>query len=142
MGIPVARDEFQNIPVCQSAAETGCFVSWRTFESGYNPNRYTAPTIAVVNPISWTTDSEKVPKEHNQGTVLRKFKKVYKELVSAKVVPEKGILWADKPKFFGSFLLKTKNYHIADFNFYYMNVRENAQERAAAFLANRQTEEQ
>ncbi|MEM1119472.1 MAG: DUF3089 domain-containing protein [Bacteroidota bacterium] len=138
VGIPVLKNEFDHIPVCQSPTETGCFVSWRTFKTDHIPAGFTSDKIAVVNPISWTTDNRKVAKSENKGSVLRKLKKVYPELCSAKVVPEQGILWTDKPKFFGSFLLKTPNYHIADFNFYYSNVRENAQVRAAAFLENRE----
>lgn len=135
VGIPVLKEEFKNIPVCQTPSETGCFTSWRTFESGFTPKNYTSDKVAVTNPLTWTTDDTAVGKSQNKGAILRKMNKVYGELCSAKVVPESGILWADKPKFFGSFLIKDPNYHIADFNFYYMNVRENAQERAAAFLA-------
>ncbi len=135
VGIPVLKNEFENIPVCQSPTETGCFVSWRTFESGHNPSGFTSDKIAIVNPLSWTTDDQKAPKEENKGAILRKIKKVYPALANAQVVPNKGILWTDKPKFFGSFLLKNPNYHIADFNFFYLNVRENAKARAAAFLA-------
>ncbi|MEM6319639.1 MAG: DUF3089 domain-containing protein [Bacteroidota bacterium] len=135
VGIPVKKDEFDNIPVCQNPSQTGCFTSWRTYETGFTPEGLTSPNIAVTNPITWTMDGNKAPKSENRGSVLRKLKKVHPELCSAEVVPEKGILWTDKPKFFGSFLLKTSNYHIADFNFYYVNVRENARERVAAFLA-------
>ena len=104
-------------------------------KTGFTPKSYTSDKVAVTNPLTWTTDDNAVAKTQNKGSVLRKLKKVYPALCSAQVVPKDGILWTDKPKFFGSFLLKTSNYHIADFNFYYMNVRENAQERAAAFLA-------
>ena len=135
VGIPVLKEEFENIPVCQTPSETGCFTSWRTFESGFTPKNYTSDKVAVTNPLTWTTDNNAVAKTENKGAVLRKLKKVYPKLTSAQVIPKDGILWAEKPKFFGSFLLKDPNYHIADFNFYYMNVRENAQERAAAFLA-------
>jgi len=135
VGIPVLKEEFENIPVCQTPAETGCFTSWRTFRSGFTPKSYTSDKVAVTNPLTWTTDDTIVAKAENKGSVLRKLKKVYPALCSAQVVPKDGILWTEKPKFFGSFLLKDPNYHIADFNFYYMNVRENAQERAAAFLA-------
>lgn len=134
VGIPVLKEEFENIPVCQSATQTGCFVSWRTYQSGFVPGQFTSDKIAVTNPLTWTTDNKKVEKLANKGAVLRKLKKVYPQLASAQIVSEEGILWADKPKFFGSFLLKTKNYHIADLNFYYVNVRENAIERANSFL--------
>jgi hypothetical protein len=136
VGIPVLKKEFDHIPVCESPNQTGCFVSWRTFKSGYSPSRHTSDKIAVTNPLSWTTDEQKVTKEENKGTVLRKFKKLHPRLCSAQIIAKDGILWTDKPKFFGSFLLKTNNYHIADFNFYYLNVRENAQNRVATYLKN------
>jgi len=43
------------------------------------------------------------------------------------------MLWIDKPKFFGNFLYNTKNYHAGDFNIFYMNIRENVQQRINAF---------
>ena len=134
VGIPVLKNEFDHIPVCQSPDETGCFVSWRTFETGHQPRGFTSDEIAVSNPLTWTAADSKVEKYENKGSVLRSFKKLHPQLCSAQIVPEKGILWTDKPKFFGSFLLKTSNYHIADFNFYYLNVRENARLRATAFI--------
>jgi hypothetical protein len=42
-------------------------------------------------------------------------------------------LWTPRPSFFGSFLYRTKNYHVADYNLYYVSVRENAQLRLSAF---------
>jgi hypothetical protein len=44
------------------------------------------------------------------------------------------LLWVSKPKFPWSFLLTTKNYHIADYNFFYADIRHNAQVRVNAFL--------
>ncbi len=134
VGIPVTKAQYENIPVCKTPTQTGCFCTWRTFEEGHTPSRYTSEKIAVTNPLTWTVSEDYAPHELNKGGVLRNFNKVKDNLTSARVVADKGILWATKPKFFGSFLLKTKNYHIADFNFYYLNVRENAKERVAAFL--------
>lgn len=134
VGIPVAKDQYENIPVCETPTQTGCFCTWRTFEEGHHPKTFVSEKIAVTNPLIWTTSEEYAPHELNKGGVLRKIKKIYPNLTSARVVSDKGILWATKPKFFGSFLLKTKNYHIADYNFYYLNVRENAEARAQRFM--------
>jgi hypothetical protein len=32
VGMPVTKDEFQTIPPCTDSLQTGCFVSWRTFQ--------------------------------------------------------------------------------------------------------------
>jgi len=135
VGIPVAKDQYENIPVCESAEQTGCFCSWRTFKEGHTPKTTMSPKIAVTNPLTWKTDERFAPHALNTGGVLRNINKVKKELTSAQVVADKGILWAHKPKFFGSIFFRTKNYHIADFNFYYSNVRENAIGRVRTYLA-------
>lgn len=134
IGIPVLKKEYEHIGVCQSPEETGCFVSWRTFKKGYVPSRWVSDDIAVVNPLTWTTDPELVDLSQNPGSILWNFNKVRPEVTNAQINPENGILWARKPKFFGNFLLFTKNYHIADLNFYYISVRENVVLRVERYL--------
>ena len=134
VGIPVAKDQYDNIPVCESPSQTGCFCTWRTFKDGFNPTSSVSDKIAVTNPLTWTTSEELATKELNTGGVLRNINKIKKKLTSAQIIATKGILWAAKPKFFGSFFFRSKNYHIADYNFYYTNVRDNAIERVNSFL--------
>ncbi len=134
VGWPVENDFFENIKVCETPTETQCFCSWRTFKSGYKPKKFWTPknNVAVTNPLSWKTDEVLVPKENNEGALFYNFNKIYPQSVEAQVFD--GLLWSNKPKFPGSFLLTKKNYHIADYNFYYANVRKNAQLRTEAFL--------
>jgi len=135
IGMPILSDAFEDIPECQKAEQSTCFCSWRTFKEGKYPKKYPfSADIAVTNPLSWETNEVKISKSRNKGSVLSKFEKgFYTELASAQV--SKGILWTEKPKFPGSFLLTTNNYHIADLNFYYLSVRENAILRAKTFQA-------
>jgi hypothetical protein len=134
VGMPVSKNYFTQIPLCQSPDETGCFCSWRTYREGYLPKHFpVSDSIAVVNPISWYTKSEKELKENNKGAVLAKYNQgIWPMLTSAQI--QQGVLWANKPRFPGSFLLRTKNYPAGDFNLYWVNVRENASQRAALFL--------
>ena len=134
VGMPVPKDYFKTIKVCETPTEIGCFCSWRTWKYGHYPKKHTQNNnIAVTNPLTWTTDSELAPKELNKGSVLQKFEKNFtKNLVDAQV--QDGVLWAHKPKFRGSFFITFKNYHIADLNFYYVNIRDNAIERVKAFF--------
>jgi hypothetical protein len=87
--------------------------------------------VGIVNPLTWTTSEEHAPADANMGGVLTGFK-VYPHVTDAAIY--RGILWCRKPKFKGSALYWSKNYHPGDFNLYYFNVRTNAQDRAAAFL--------
>ena len=86
----------------------------------------------VINPLTWTMDSLMAPSELNKGGILRNFNKVIPGLVHAQI--HGNILWVNKPRFFGSVFLKMKNYHIADYNLFYENIRENVGTRIRAFL--------
>lgn len=133
LGMPVPKDRFSDIAPCKDSTDTGCFISWRTFKHGHilQENKK-AESISVTNPISWSTSTQYMPKMLNKGTLLYNFNKVYPAMVDAQV--SNNILWANKPKFRGSFLLRTKNYHVADVNFYYFNIRDNARFRVKKFL--------
>lgn len=134
VGMPISNDYFDNIKVCETPEDTGCFCTWRTWKKGHFPKSHQGENnIAVTNPLNWKTDSSYASKQLNEGSVLRKFEKsFYPGITDAKI--EDGVLWITKPKFPGSFLIRFKNYHIADYNLYYVNVRKNAQLRATTYL--------
>ena len=137
VGMPVARDLFETIPVCQDPEQTGCFCSWRSCKRGYYPRHWSSPdaNLGVTNPLSWTTDNSYVPKSDNLGAVLNNFHEgIVPGFIDAQI--HDGMLWTSKPDVPFKLLLQTKNYHIADYNFYYMNVRKNAMERTKAFFLN------
>lgn len=134
IGLPVFFDYFSTLKPCGDSTATGCFVSWRTFQEGYM-----APFILnekrkayVINPLTWTMDTSLVPATLNKGGVLRNFNKVIPRLVHAQI--HGNVLWVNKPHFLGSIFLKTKNYHIADYNLFYENIRENVGTRIKVFL--------
>lgn len=132
IGMPVNLDEFKNIKSCKTASEVNCFISWRTFRKDYSPGDIPfGDSIAVTNPLSWTTDEQYIDKSYNKGAILKKFDKVFSQLVDAQA--KDGLLYVTKPKFPGSFLFTRKNYHIADINFFYFNVKENAAHRVGIF---------
>lgn len=137
VGMPVSARAYRTIPVCQSADEVGCFVSWRTYREDFvaKPSyRDTVADVAVVNPLTWTTSEQRAPASLHKGAVLYNYDKgPIPELVWAE---RRGAgLFTNKPKFFGDFLFNTKNYHIGDFNLFWSNVRENAVDRVEAFDA-------
>jgi hypothetical protein len=136
-GLTVPADYFETISPCSLPDETGCFCSWRTFRQGYIPRKLHFPdtNIVVTNPVTWSAEIPLAGKEVQLGGVLRDFDKVYPQLVSPRIYED--LLWVNKPRFPGSFLLTTKNYHIADYNFFYADIRKNAQDRVSAFLSRR-----
>lgn len=135
IGLPVPDDYFITLKPCKDSLSTGCFVSWRTFKSGYTePNFIARETFKciVTNPLSWITDTTYVPASKNKGGVLRKFNKLIPHVVSAEV--HNNILWTSKPNIPGKIFFTKKNYHIGDINLFYMNIRENVAARIGAFL--------
>lgn len=133
-GMPVAPGYFNHIPACTAPDQTGCVCSWRTFKDGYTDSfvqkeKYTA---IVTNPLSWDTAQTSISRKSNPGSVLLNFKRIKPHVASATV--HAGVLWTIKPRFFGNIFLKNPNYHIADYNLYYLSVRENVQQRIHAFL--------
>ena len=133
IGWPVPQNYFKALRVCATPVDTGCFCSWRTFQEGYRPD-YVAKEVpaAVTNPLTWTTDTVYAPREQNKGSVLRDFNEVVLNTTDARIYG--GVLWVTKPKFPGSALFITRNYHIGDINLFYMNLRENVEQRIKAFL--------
>ena len=134
IGLPVFTNYFTELKPCKNSTTTGCFITWRTFKEGYVPGfvRKETEQAYVINPLTWTTDKDPAPAKLNKGGVLRDFNKVIPGVVHAQI--HGNVLWVNKPKFFGNIFLTMKNYHIADYNLFYMNIRENAALRIKTFL--------
>lgn len=133
VGWPVPDTALTKIPPCRTPEQTGCFCSWRTWERDYGRRMADQPGVVCTNPLLWTTEEGRyAPRSLNRGAVVRSFNKIYPGAADAEVY--RGFLLCTRPKFPGSFLLRMKNYHIGDFNLYYMNVRENAALRVKRFM--------
>ena len=131
-GMPIPKNLCKDIKPCDTPEQTGCFCSWRTFKTGYEPPKLVlGDNISVVNPLSMTTEKGVVSAEKHLGGVLIGFKKASERTINADIY--NGILWISKPVFRGSFLYRTPNYHVGDFNLFYFNVREDAKRRVGLF---------
>jgi hypothetical protein len=130
IGMPTPVDYFKNIPSCKDSTSTGCFVGWRTFKKGYTDTSYISKEkfkSAVTNPLNWNSNLDYAADTKNTGGVLKNFNKIKNRVVDAQI--HENILWTERPHFFGSFLIKKKNYHIGDINLFYTNIRENVKTR-------------
>ena len=125
VGMPVDRENMP-APLCEYPLQTGCFVSWRTFHKSANLPQSTA-TVGVVNPLSWNTATDEVPAEENPGAVVFEKDGVLPGLIGAQI--QDGVIIANRPKFKGSWLIQTKDYHRGDINLYYLSIRENLRAR-------------
>ncbi len=121
---------FKNVQPCRSAVQTGCFVSWNSKKWGVplsefslKPERYEGGVC--VNPITWTMDENEVPATAHKGAVGISFDHVDKNYVKARCVKE--MLWVDLPANlnYESRRGDKRNYHIADYQLFYADIREN-----------------
>jgi hypothetical protein len=138
IGWPIGKNVFKKIPVCTDSSQNGCAAGWRTLKIGYKPSyiKKEYPFSYVTNPLSWDTSSVYVSAGYNKGSILRDFNKLVYNTTDAQI--HEGVLWVHKPKFPGSFFYRTKNYHIADINLYYINLRMNIETRIRNFIKNDQ----
>lgn len=136
VGMPLSRRTFKTIYPCRNATETGCFCSWNTYASDYFPKKYHKELYNAVatNPINWTIDGTPADYSENKGGLMPDFT-LAPNASNAKSV--RGMLWIDKLNINvpAPFLLQ-KNWHIADYNLFWMNIRENAEKRVEVFIDN------
>lgn len=139
IGMPMPDSYFSNLLPCKDSLSTDCFVGWRTYEKNYIDTAYISKENFkswVTNPLTWQIDNNNYgAKKLNQGGILKNFNKIYKAVVDAQI--HENILWSSKPKFFGSFLITNKNYHIGDINLFYFNIQQNLKTRIKHFFGNK-----
>ncbi|MES2371936.1 MAG: DUF3089 domain-containing protein [Bacteroidota bacterium] len=133
IGMPLEPDYFASIKPCNTPDQTGCAISWRTFKDGYEPSYIQKEKFVsiVTNPLTWDADIPSADRSLNKGAILLNFNKSVKGSVRAKI--NQGVLWTDKPHFFGNIFYTAKNYHIADMNLFYLNIRENVKLRVVSY---------
>lgn len=136
-GWPVPADTFAVLKPCTEPSQTGCYASWCTYADGFKPPIYEKfyEGAVVVNPITWKTDEVWSEKKDHQGMVMKRYKKVLPQKFEAKV--EGSILWVTEPDVFGKAFISLDNYHIADINLFWMDIRKNAILRSQTFMENR-----
>ncbi|MEO7992435.1 MAG: DUF3089 domain-containing protein [Chryseolinea sp.] len=124
IGRPIKPDAFASIHASQKPDEVGVWASWNTFSRNYMPSNYNTyfKGAMCTNPLLWNSSDSFAAKELNQGGVALHFTYA-PQLADAQI--HDGILWTNKPYIKGRLLLRTKVWHRADMNFFYMNIREN-----------------
>lgn len=155
-------NELGSIGMCQDSTETGCINSWNT-QGRFTFKSFAVEGTQVTNPLSWENKNVNVDREHNLGAFFienNQFEFNQKSLFSGNlnfpddftnyndtiIIPKfinantkKGVLVVDKPSNQKDLVmfLKTGNYHLYDYNFFYFNIRQNAKTRIREFLKNK-----
>ena len=142
MGVAELAETIPDIPVCESAAQTSCLLSWNTIGDGYRPFQPTQGQVCV-NPLTWTADDtagtfEDGTFEDNQGAL---------SIVANTLIPgvadgrcENGMLYVSEIRTDAYDNLPNMgkgNHHLLDYALYWSNIRRNVAERVATFRKTR-----
>jgi hypothetical protein len=141
----------KTIKPCERADDTGCVLTWSTLLEGTDAQaqrdgfakRSGAPvpsptqTYVCTNPLSWSRGTQTAPASLDTAWVYGrgdKARPVDPHLVSARC--DNGALFVSKPDGFAYnvAVLPGGNYHNYDYQLFYGNIRDNAVERANAWL--------
>ncbi|MEM1249898.1 MAG: DUF3089 domain-containing protein [Acidobacteriota bacterium] len=132
--------ELPDVPVCGTANQTGCLVTWNSV--GPRVRHFEDPAGNVcVNPLSWSTDGARVAHESNAGSLNFSGDGMQLEGAVADAQCVDGALivqeirsdaYAEMPPIMGR-----DNFHILDVHLFYRSVHENARRRTSAYLAAR-----
>ena len=131
VGATVEQDYTIVVP-CDSASQTGCMISWRSAQWGTTEDKYFFQhSKFCTNPLSWKRDTVYVSAAKNLGGIPYGANRIDVGIADAKV--SSNILWVHKPEKLG-YLKNIKNYHISDYNLFWMNIRENVKQRVESYL--------
>jgi len=132
VGMPVMKNEFKSIKPCIMPEQNQCYCSWMTYSNGFKPKFYKEEWMnnLVTNPLTFNEVSSDWSKyEFHQGIVMGSFKLKYVSKLSTKC--SDGMLQIKKPKVWYRFLIRTKNWHKADYNLFWVNIRNNVKLRVS-----------
>ena len=135
-----------HIRMAQGADDTGVVVSWNTEGPGnIGQHSLVVPEGSVcINPLNWRTDETYAGVEENLGSLVPDGDGGYKvaegmadacvnlergSVICGSVTPALYAMPRESAAFFGP-----ESYHGRDYEFYYMNIRENAALRLERFL--------
>ena len=133
VGRAISPKAFNTIQPNERADEINVWASWNTFAKGFFPDTYDTyfNKSLSTNPMLWNSSEVLAKKDLNSGGVGLHFTFV-PHAVDAQ--NHQHLLWISKPYVKGRMFLRTKTWHRADMNLFYMNIRENVALRIEKYL--------
>ena len=145
-----------DIPPCKSKSQLSCLNTWRTYGTTYDFENEPEPPPALnyfylnkwinssgkelvcTNPISWSDNNISVSNVHNQGSFLPMDNdKIdqYENFAGAQC--SNGVVIAEVDDKELDIIVIEGDYHMYDFNFYYVDIRNNAVNRTKKWYISR-----
>jgi hypothetical protein len=139
-----ARARLPDIPICDSATQTGCINTWSTVGRQRQAQTVAADDAACVNPLSWRAEGGLVDRELNRGGVRPSLVGTFFDGPPPQAIAHMadaecahGYLWVTpNPAIADAYQPGGPgDYHSQNLTFFYANVRENALQRVQSFVA-------
>ena len=125
------------ISMCENPTDLNCYLSWNSHPYGKEITAFKDQNIPVTNPITFRNNKDASLYNMHKGILISSFKFLRRKskLKHPKVLSAKannGLLWIELESFPLWKVYKkllNNNYHALDYNFYWMNIRENFYQR-------------
>ena len=119
--------------MCEKPDDLNCYLSWNSFPAGSSVSAFKNQNIPVSNPITFRDNGHASLYNMHKGILFSSFKFLYRKskILNSKslsAISKDGLLlveienfplWKVYKKLLGN------NYHFLDYNFFWMNIREN-----------------
>jgi hypothetical protein len=157
LGLPFDHisETVQSIPVCTGPETTGCLLGWTAMAEDADDDLYATQSLRhpsgyyqananrarlCVNPLSWDVNDTAVPAAENPGGVpfvegLGPLAKPIPALTGATCTGGTLRINEENASAFSHASGNRGDFHLHDYNLFYMSVRRNATMRVEAFLA-------
>jgi hypothetical protein len=124
IGYGIDKDSYVNLKPCEDANQTGCYITWASFKTGYDKEEKWLVGNVCVNPLSWKCDTVAIDASKSMGAILLNFNKRYDKAVSTQIRNNYLFVTNDLP-----IIRSWGNLHIADYNLFWYDIRKNVAER-------------
>lgn len=125
VGMPIEKN-FEDFPPCSAEDDLNCFLSWRTYGKNFCPKEF-GDSICASHPITFEASRVVNNFEEHQGILYKNFKIIAKKGV--KVTKKPGYILVTGLKMPFKSFFRWENYHVADYNIFWVNLRENFKQR-------------
>lgn len=160
-GVPMAYFDtvYENVKPGLNATQTDCIVTWDTVRDDVGPtvggfHFYQGAWHEVqggqrfcVNPLTWTAAGERAPAALNRGALVADLGSLRKPRIEPGMLKQTvpRMTWAEVRAGalhvrdlggtqFDTIMSASGNYHLFDYNLFWVNIRENALARAQAWF--------
>jgi len=133
--------ENTHVKYASGASDTGVVISWNTEGPGNSGqhNVVLLPNAVSINPINWKLDDTKAELSENLGSFDKNSLTVTSGIADARIDLTRGSVictTVDPSKYAIAMtaLFGPECYHGYDYEFYYVNLRENVKQRISSYL--------